>query len=794
MRQGRVAIKTLSINVIAPMTITTVSLPDSLAANGSYGACVNRSGGVNPVNFSLSGQIPAGMLLQSNGCFDGTFPARALREGGTFTFTVTATDSSTTPQVVSRNYTIRVHADDQWPFEQTTANVPLPPSRRIAQVFTTGTPFGLSGAAVFNIGFCTPNTQITASAYPVIGMPPRPDESGAPLATAVVTANSSGNFGTRMFFPTTLAMPQRSPFAIVASFAAGTCQGVNWPTANWYPRGVGWVDDGAGWQLSSTAIGRPDVVLQSLTVPDSGLRFSPYWRGNPAAAVLGNGRVLIVGNEQPAEIFDPVTSLIALTTGSMLRTRHEATATLMPNGNVLIVGGSYWDGTHTVTPATTEIYNPATGTFTAGAALPSGRTQHRATLLTNGRVLITGGSLIDGSFNTQGVANAWLLDSGGSLIASLATAGSRYNHSATLLADGRVLVAGGWGLSPTPASASAEIYDPSAGANGTFAATTSPMLTWSGEHTATLLTTGPRAGQVLIAGGGAGYPALRTASEFFNPATSSFAAAPALLESRLNLSATALADGRIVFAGGQIDWATNENGSSIEIYDPVSNTFSSAGDMRVDRTRHVAELISGGRVMFGFGHSQTLSAARSVEVFDPANLPFRIISGTLPDGFTGVGYTATSLQTAGGTGGLTFAIAQGYLPDGIFLNQNGTISGGPTVAGRFNFSVTATDSTSNVASRGFSITVNRIAITSTSPLPNGTAGGNYNFQFVGTGAGAITWTLDPNNILPPNLTLSSSGLLSGPTPSAGGFFFNVRATDSTGQTTVRGFNLQVLVP
>ena len=160
--QGRVAIKTLAINVIAPMTITTVSLPDALAANSSYSSCVSRNNGVSPVTFSLSGQIPAGMVLQPNGCFDGSFPARALREGGTFTFTVTATDSGTTPQVVSRNYTIRVHADDQWPYEQTTRDVPLPSNRRIAQVFTTGTPFGLSGAALFNVGSCTANTQITA--------------------------------------------------------------------------------------------------------------------------------------------------------------------------------------------------------------------------------------------------------------------------------------------------------------------------------------------------------------------------------------------------------------------------------------------------------------------------------------------------------------------------------------------------------------------------------------------------------------------------------------------------------
>ena len=265
-----------------------------------------------------------------------------------------------------------------------------------------------------------------------------------------------------MYFPTTLAMPQHSPFAIVVSFAAGSCQGLGWPTTDLYPQGVGWVDDGGGWQLPSRRLaGR--MLHRRLTVPDASLRFSPYWRGNPATVVLGNGRVLIVSNEHPAEIFDPATSLISLTTGSMAGTRHDTTATLLPNGNVLIVGGSYWDGTKTVTPATTEIYNLATGTFSAGAALPSGRAQHTATLLTNGRVLITGGWFIDASWNWAGIPNAWVLDAGGNLIASLATAGARYYHTATQLNDGRVLIAGGYGLAPGFVSTSAEIYDPSLG-------------------------------------------------------------------------------------------------------------------------------------------------------------------------------------------------------------------------------------------------------------------------------------------------------------------------------------------
>ena len=146
---GQIAVKTFGINVIAQLTITTVSLSDGLAANGSYGGCVNRSGGVGTVTFALSGQIPAGMVLQPNGCFDGSFPAQALREGGTFTFAVTATDSGDDASSGATPISIRVHADEQWLNTSNTTNVPLPSTRRVAQVLRTGTPFGLLGARCF---------------------------------------------------------------------------------------------------------------------------------------------------------------------------------------------------------------------------------------------------------------------------------------------------------------------------------------------------------------------------------------------------------------------------------------------------------------------------------------------------------------------------------------------------------------------------------------------------------------------------------------------------------------------
>ena len=192
----------------------------------------------------------------------------------------------------------------------------------------------------------------------------------------------------------------------------------------------------------------------------------------------------------------------------------------------------------------------------------------------------------------------------------------------------------------------------------------------------------------MIIGGGAAYPSLSTSSQFFNPATSSFTAGPGLLQPRLNHTATILATGSILIAGGRIDWSTNEVTSRVELYDALLNTFASFGDMRVGRQQHAADRLSSGRVLVTTGFGESLAAGRSVEQFDPASVGFRIVTTSLPDGFAGVGYTATSLQAVGGLGGASFGLAGCSLPPGMSLNQNGTLGGTPGAGGRYDFSVT----------------------------------------------------------------------------------------------------------
>ena len=205
------------------------------------------------------------------------------------------------------------------------------------------------------------------------------------------------------------------------------------------------------------------------------------------ATLLPNGKVLVAGGENAAadlasaELYDPASGTWT-TTGSLVNSRSQHTATLLPNGKVLVAGG-LGDGGPL---ASAELYDPASGTWTATGSLATARDGHTATLLPNGKVLVAGG------FNGSYFASAELYDPvSGTWTATGSLATARSLHSATLLPNGKVLVAGGLGAGDV-ALASAELYDP---ASGTWTATGS-LATARADHTATLLPNG----KVLVAG------------------------------------------------------------------------------------------------------------------------------------------------------------------------------------------------------------------------------------------------------------------------------------------------------
>jgi hypothetical protein len=179
------------------------------------------------------------------------------------------------------------------------------------------------------------------------------------------------------------------------------------------------------------------------------------------ATLLADGRVFIFGGNSgvaSAEIYDPTTGKFSRT-GSARSGRWQHTATLLADGRVLVAGGG---GANDSVYSTAEIYDPRTGKFTATGSMSIVRSEHTATLLPDGRVLIAGGATGVG-LTSQATPSTELYDprtgkftSGGTM-----TAG-RMDQTATLLPDGRVLIAGGIYLGPaggTPVR-TAELYNP----------------------------------------------------------------------------------------------------------------------------------------------------------------------------------------------------------------------------------------------------------------------------------------------------------------------------------------------
>ncbi len=371
---------------------------------------------------------------------------------------------------------------------------------------------------------------------------------------------------------------------------------------------------GAGFSAAQTCLG----TLASGDACDVAVTFSPT--AAKGAKVTGTLTIKDNASNSPQTVrlsgtkLEPFTAL----TARMRTARAGHTATLLPDGQVLLTGG--FDNIFGAALNTAELYDPTANTFTAlSARMRAARNFHTATLLLSGQVLITGGSPDP---NGNGLRTAEFYDpetqTFTALTAKLTT--GRGGHTATLLADGQVLLTGGFDNDGSLNSA--ELYDPEA---NTFTALSATMTTAREDHTATLLPNG----LVLLTGGADRVHKQNTilkSAEVYDPVEQTFTALTArMTTARDGHTATLLPSGQVLLTGGGrvVSPSALTVLNTAELYDPEAQAFTAlTATMTTPRVLHAATLLPNGQVLLtggGYGPAETsFTVLNTAELYDPS--------------------------------------------------------------------------------------------------------------------------------------------------------------------------------
>ncbi len=393
---------------------------------------------------------------------------------------------------------------------------------------------------------------------------------------------------------------------------------------------------GGGWAIDTTEIFDPRAGASTFA---GNLRRGRWYH---MATPLPDGRVLIAGGcESPEiEIWEHGTQTTSVA-GALSQGRYAATATTFPDGRVLIAGGAA--ATSWEVLASTEWFDPETGDTTQGPSLTAPRYGHeavltdsgdlivigyagtldvldagagafrsvdanvsafkpRATLLASGKILITGGET-----NSGAIAKSYLYDPKTETVETLPNLSTRrVEHSATLLEDGRVLLAGG-SLSWNTAyenRVTLELFDPGA---KSFSRLDAPS-DFRPNRTATLLPSG----SLLLAGGTAAGTAY---CELWRPSTRDTVPTDTMTTARTGHTATTLDTGSVLMIGGQY-W--EEPTTTAEVFHLPEEQFQPVGEMQIARTDHTATRLPTGEVLVVGGADDP-----TCEIFSPTTATFR---------------------------------------------------------------------------------------------------------------------------------------------------------------------------
>lgn len=453
-----------------------------------------------------------------------------------------------------------------------------------------------NGAGTFHVTATSPANSAAVGAAVVIV--PMPQVTIDPVAVTLRTG------GTRTFAATVSGLTNTAVNFTIQESAGGLINSAGLysaPTA------------GGFYHVVATSIEETTVTASAtVTVTTSSSGFTPTGslheaRGLHTATLLPDNKVLVAyGSNSGAysnatgyvglssiEVYDAGTGTFTEIVGEDGAGIFGHSATPLPNGKVLLAGGfvnSVWDYGGSTSYNGTTLYDSATGVFSGTGNMTANRGGHTATLLANGKVLIAGGA--DQDPTGTGLASAELYDpSTGTFTQTGSMAVGRFLHTATQLQNGRVLIVGGVSTSTSDPVATAEVYDP---ATGIFTMT-GAMATAREQHTATLLADG----RVLIVDGttstGMGDLHPTATVEVYDPSTGSFSVTGSMAEARTLHTAMLLPNAKVLVAGG------GDENSTAEVYDPATGSFSITGGMEIGRSGHTATLLPNGSVLIAGG-------------------------------------------------------------------------------------------------------------------------------------------------------------------------------------------------
>jgi hypothetical protein len=643
---ANIAVRNYKLNVsVAPLTVQTVQTPPDGVVNRQYVATpLVATGGTTPYVYSAPNLPPGLSIDPSTGQITGA--PTVVNSAGT-SVTITATDAAFPAESVSTVATIRVGALIQIaPAVLPSGTMGVSYSAQLSATggigaYSFGVPAPIDGVLVSSSGLITiSNPQTTSISFGVTVHDQANPFQIANTTYTILFAAPSLN----ILFVTQppnyvggLPNPNSPVHIHVQDSQGGALPGVSVTMSlNGTPPCPTAVLSGTVTQQTSAT---GDIFYTDLSVDRGQVGYSMR---ATAQSVSGVSNAFTVSG--------------FCGTGSLSVARDFPSSTLLQDGTVLVAGGQ----TASAPSSAADIYNPASGTFKpANGTLQVARAGHTATLLGDGTVLIVGGTVTPTPPSTNPftfVAELYSPITGTFTQLANSPNFARSGHTATLLGDGTVLIAGGIsqaGSGPEFSVLPAEIYNP-----------TTQTFTLAGSlnvarqaHTATLLANG----QVLIASG------LDNTAELYNPVTHIFTNTGSLNTARQNASATLLSSGKVLIAGGLVSGATGIG--TAELYDPVAGTFSfTAGGLNTPRGAHAATALPDGTVLVAGGFncpppSCTNPIQGSAEVFNPQSSTFTntgsLINSRYQDSLTLLN-DGTVLVAGGFSGNSPTATAERY--------------------------------------------------------------------------------------------------------------------------------------